>query len=213
VKTLKDRSAEALAGLLSEVDGHEMTVLLDQEFPSPKGAVMMRYRHLRFKRPGTNLYWFDLLTWPGNLTIRGDMGTFSFARVEDMFDFFYGPDINPGYWGEKLTATDRYGWKAFSEDRLLEYVRRDFDSWVERTQGRLVDPKRVWQELEDDILCATSDYEAHAALNEFRSAYSDLEFTDSWEWDLLDYTYQFLWCCHAILWGIGKYRALNRISA
>lgn len=30
-------------------------------------------------------------------------------------------------------------------------------------------------------------------------------FTDTWEWDLSDYTHQFLWCCHVIPWGISVY--------
>jgi hypothetical protein len=30
-------------------------------------------------------------------------------------------------------------------------------------------------------------------------------FTDVWEWDFSDYTYPFLWCLHAIQWGIGQY--------
>jgi|HubBroStandDraft_2_1064218.scaffolds.fasta_scaffold12081_7 predicted HAD superfamily Cof-like phosphohydrolase len=30
-------------------------------------------------------------------------------------------------------------------------------------------------------------------------------FRDTWEWDLTTWTYQFLWCCHAIVWGIGQY--------
>ena len=31
------------------------------------------YRHLRFKSSGTNTYYFDLVTWPGYLTVTGDM--------------------------------------------------------------------------------------------------------------------------------------------
>ena len=30
-------------------------------------------------------------------------------------------------------------------------------------------------------------------------------FADAWEWDLHDYDWQFLWCCHAIQWGISQY--------
>ncbi|SQC93443.1 Uncharacterised protein [Cedecea neteri] len=70
------------------------------------------YRHLRFKRPGTNAYYFDIVTWPGYLTITGDMGTWTFSRVSDMFNFFMDSHfghrasfvINPGYWSEKFEA-------------------------------------------------------------------------------------------------------------
>jgi hypothetical protein len=30
-------------------------------------------------------------------------------------------------------------------------------------------------------------------------------FSDSWEWDLCDWTHQYLWCCHAIPWAIQQY--------
>jgi hypothetical protein len=32
-------------------------------------------------------------------------------------------------------------------------------------------------------------------------------FTGAWEWNLADFDWQFLWCCHAIQWGIGQYEA------
>lgn len=60
------------------------------------------YRHLRMKQPGTSCYYFDVITWPGYLTVTGDMGTWTFSRIADMFDFF-GPwqdGINTGYWSE-----------------------------------------------------------------------------------------------------------------
>ena len=31
----------------------------------------------------------------------------------------------------------------------------------------------------------------------------------AWEWDLTDYTVQFLWCCFAIRWGISQFDAAN----
>jgi hypothetical protein len=30
-------------------------------------------------------------------------------------------------------------------------------------------------------------------------------FTDTWEWDLTDWDWTFLWCLHAIVWGIARY--------
>ena len=67
-------------------------------------------RHIRFKRPGTMCMHFDLITWPGYLCYCGDMGTYVFSRLEDMFEFFRTDrDINPGYWAEKLQAVDNHG--------------------------------------------------------------------------------------------------------
>ncbi|WNP36206.1 hypothetical protein RN333_08395 [Enterobacter kobei] len=64
------------------------------------------YRHLRMKDPGTSCYYYDIITWPGYLTVTGDMGTWTFSRTHDMFRFFGGwtGEINTGYWSEKLEA-------------------------------------------------------------------------------------------------------------
>ena len=86
------------------------------------------YRHLRFSNNGDCIYRYDLITWPGNLVITGDMGSYHFARIEDMFHFFHSGTqakelqeykINKGYWAEKLqsgTAT------AFSMDVFKEVL-------------------------------------------------------------------------------------------
>jgi hypothetical protein len=42
---------------LKDVSKHTMAVLLD------KGV----YRHLQFKDNGSNVMWFDIVTWPGFL--------------------------------------------------------------------------------------------------------------------------------------------------
>ena len=61
--------------LLRDVAKHKMTVRLDNGL----------YRHLLFRQPDTSNLWFEIVTWPHCLTIHGDMGTWSFSRVEDMF--------------------------------------------------------------------------------------------------------------------------------
>jgi len=45
-------------------------------------------RHVRFAQPGTGCMHFDLITWPGYLCYTGDMGTYVFQRLTDMFEFF-----------------------------------------------------------------------------------------------------------------------------
>ena len=56
---------------LGDVKTHELTVHLDQD----------THRHIELSSPGTNSYCFHLLTWPGNLCITGDCGTYTFNRV------------------------------------------------------------------------------------------------------------------------------------
>jgi len=116
------------ASFLKDVATHEMQLLRDDGV----------YRHLRFKRPGTVCMYFDLITWPGFLCYTGDMGTFVFTRLRDMFEFFrtdreYAQRrgdrqlfVNHGYWSEKLVAVDsqRRNGSAmeFSEALLRAYV-------------------------------------------------------------------------------------------
>lgn len=63
---------------LADVAAHQIHVLRDDGV----------HRHIRFKRPGTYCMQFDLITWPGYLCYTGDMGTYVFNRLEDMFEFF-----------------------------------------------------------------------------------------------------------------------------
>lgn len=62
------------------------------------------YRHWRCQAPGTYVYGFDVVTWPGYLCVCGDIGTWVFSRVRDMLEFFESDHggINPQYWAEKL---------------------------------------------------------------------------------------------------------------
>ena len=63
-------------------------------------------RQIRCRKPGTCIYGWDIVTWPGYLTITGDLGHFVFRSQDDMLvDFFNGP-INPQYWLEKCVAWD-----------------------------------------------------------------------------------------------------------
>src|SRR4051812_7199267 len=84
---------------LKDVERHKMSVKLSDGV----------YRHLRFSKPLDSNMWFELVTWPGYLTISGDMGTWAFSRITDMFEFFRSRndgelEINSGYWSEKLQA-------------------------------------------------------------------------------------------------------------
>ena len=63
---------------LNDVKDHQMTIVRDDNIG----------RHLRFSKPGTSCMSFDLITWPGYLCCTGDMGTYVFKRLPDMFEFF-----------------------------------------------------------------------------------------------------------------------------
>lgn len=233
------------------------------------------YRHIRFQhhvlcndaehRKGHSSYWFDLVTWPGCLTINGDCGTYTFARDTDMFAFFRisrslgkaGFGINPQYWAEKLRAPEPAGAKKYSEDvfreQVVEYVTEAirYDGAPRgignAVRSEIFGPFAKWStEYEDGAREALAEFAygdtwtakcycgadaeglAYEAALDWRTQhrnqsgtdhFADLKqvegfrFTDTWEWDLTDFDWQFLWCCHAIQWGIGLYDDSKAVAA
>lgn len=47
-----------------------------------------------------------------------------------------------------------------------------------------------------------ADSRAHSVATEHGKTF---QFTDTWEWDLCDWSWWYLWACHAIVWGISQY--------
>jgi hypothetical protein len=225
-----DRETGALTHFENDTTDHQMTVLHDDGL----------YRHLRFKKSGTGMYWFDIVTWPGALTINGDMGTYTFSRDSDMFEFFragsrYG--INPDYWAEKIRcgqSASRDHVKEYSEDAFREHVAHHLDAVFDGYLDDLADNdgRELWPGLADELTDrlvenddtyyedgarqALADFEytvtGHGGVQTGRSGRRIFTFDDTWEWDLRDYAYPYLWCCHAILWGIRQYDA-SRVGA
>lgn len=182
---------------LAETADHVMTVLHDDGL----------YRHLRFQKPGTSLYYFNLVTWPGYLSITGDVDSFTFARTEDMFEFFGGniERINPGYWAEKLVAKSDV--KVHSPEQVIERVVTEF--WERRHDYD--ETAEIFRMLRSDVL-EERDFAdtAHAALARFEfvtSSGKTFHFSDTWEWDFNEWSAQYLWALHAITSGIGQYQA------
>lgn len=176
------------------------------------------YRHLRFKSPGTGFYWFDLITWPGNLTINGDMGTYTFARTEDMFTFFTGY-INTHYWAEKLRGTSRSEQKQQSPGLFKQWLIEDF--W-ETSRDLDTESTRLWWEaIREEIL------DRHSFVNtenrdECIEALRDLDrydgvpddhYTDCWEADWSNYSWHLEYCLAAIVTGIRTYQASKTTNA
>lgn len=174
---------------------HQMTVLREEGV----------YRHIRFAEPGTGIWRFDLVTWPGHLVVTGDIEDFHFARIDDMFEFFRKPVgyVNPSYWAEKLRGPVRS--KTFSPELLKRRVFEYFREWCEWNPGPHAP---LWRAICDEVLRdeygdVADESRAYYALSTFR--HGDFEFTDSWEWDLREYDFHYLVSLHAIVWGINRY--------
>lgn len=205
MKDWRKQIADSKARFASDTDEHLMTVLHDDGL----------YRHVRFKAPGTGFYWFELVTWPGYLSITGDMGAFTFTRSRDMFEFFRaGLDINPGYWGEKAVAGEV---KAYSEDTFREWVAE------EMANAREDKPDLEWENIaariEEEVLSESGYHEcAIPAVESWNSSYgtgreTGFTFYTDEGVDFTDFTHRFLWCCHAIQWGIAEYDARRTVVA
>lgn len=180
-----------------DVIEHQMSVLRDDDL----------YRHLRFNKSGTWTYGFDLVTWPGYLAIVGDAGDFVFSRIRDMFEFFEADNgrINPQYWSEKLQAPTPEAAQRYSEEKFRSRVR----AWVESRSEELdrTEARALANAVEADVLRHDhhNEYEARQLLADFRHD-DHYPLSDAWEWSLRDYDFRFLWCCHAIVWGISQWR-------
>ena len=202
------------ASFLKDVATHEMQLLRDDGV----------YRHLRFKRPDTICMHFDLVTWPGVLCYTGDMGTFVFTQLRDMFEFFrtdreYGQRsiraerrlfVNHGYWSEKLVAVDgqRRSGSAmeFSEAKLRAYVNETRLEWIReaRANGELSRDERrdLWEEVDHEVLDRLDDDDeqaAYLALRDFR--WSPRSVPGSPEFEVTDFwDHEFRQYTHAFQW-------------
>jgi hypothetical protein len=193
-----------LAGQLfaSDARGMALTVVHDDGL----------YRHLRFRRPDTTLYWFDLVTWPNCLCFTGDVGTWVFSRVKDMIDFFSGPVINPGYWAEKVREDGTDLVTRYDEDLARAHVTEAFREWADAHGWVLAATRDLWEEIDREVL-----EEAVADEQSFRSAVDHFSWAghpdhfrfdpDAWEWQLHGFRAQYLWACFAVQWGVNRYRA------
>lgn len=198
---------------LRDVRSHVMTIERDDGV----------YRHLRFAQPENSwLHRFEITTWPGALCIRGDVGTYVFSRLNDMFSFFRSPTpadgrlyINDGYWAEKLIASDCSGRRGegamrFDPDLFCENVKRMYVDHIRANMRGMPDERReLRRALEDEVLsCAdSSESEAMRAANQFE--HDDFRLQDFWEVECRAYTVQFIWSLYAIAWAIRQYDAFK----
>lgn len=219
-----DVQAEAAELFANATRDHTMTVLHEDGL----------YRHIRFSAP-QSFDWFDLVTWPGRLTITGGHGTHAFARVTDMFDFFRHPRINPGYWAEKLVS-DRACAETYSEEKarkLVSEALKDYEQAYPNWHAAYVEAQAKWDAASPEerhpfgavrkpdepktpaeireLVRDRDEYDGEFAYeNGVRGGIlRELEhhgaMSDTWELDLKDFDFHFLWCLHAIRWGVEQH--------
>lgn len=161
---------------------------------------------------------FELVTWPGVLAYTGDMGSFMFTRLHDMFEFFRLPEYPArlpsfGYWEEKCIAADRHGGtRKFSAELFERNVRERLEHFAEDLSADCA--TSMWAQANDELLGQSFDHEADAyrAAVDFNWRGSAV-LQDFWEARCDEHTYHFTWACHAIAWGIQQYDAARPAPA
>lgn len=194
---------------LSDVASHAMTIVSDDGL----------CRHLRFQRPENSwLHRFEIVTWPNALCIRGDVGTYVFSRLPDMFEFFRSPVaadkglyINADYWAEKLIASDCNGRRGdgvmrYDPDAFVDAVKRRYVEHVrDRMRGMPDERRNLRRALEDEVFAYAeeSEVEARRAADSFEQ--DGFRLADFWEVNCSAYTAQYIWSLYAIAWAIQQY--------
>lgn len=188
--------ADAWQQFQTNTKDHELTILHEDGL----------YRHLRMAAPGSYLWSWTIVTWPGYLAIAGDIGDgHTFSRLPDMVEFFedsqYGtypdgaPRINPGYWAEKLGRIQRGTEKKYSPDKFVRRVREalaDHDG-----------PINTHTVLDDAWDASADEHEAR----EWALEHADVLGQDFfWEVDLSDFDHHYLLACYAIAETIRHYK-------
>lgn len=209
-----EREHDAKRRFLADAGDHPVTVLHDDGL----------YRHLRSRG---SFDWWEVVTWPGHLAISGGHGTWTFARTEDMFEFFRSSRgltrINPHYWGEKLQGGLTCGnglTEEYDSDEFQRQVAEHLDEWLTGTDwpDETVTALRdaITDEVTGDYCDWTHEEGARELLTDFRFDDGDghtFRFHDTWEWDLCVPSFHFLWSCWAVIHAVAKYDASRSTPA
>lgn len=193
------------AQFLKDVANHKLSIIKDDGI----------FRHMALSQ-GCFEHRFEITTWPNHLCISGDMGTYVFSRVEDMFQFFRNQDedwgINPSYWEEKvLSQCKTDGTRQFdatkADKRLDEFYQwfiEDLDPDDEEDAQIILsaseavkDFKESREDFEEDVIYRINNWDADDA--------GGMALEDFWDGWKDPFCYRFIWCCFAIVFAIRQY--------
>jgi hypothetical protein len=198
---MSGKRRDVLADFLKNAAAQELNVAQDDGL----------YRHLKIRnKAGHQFNWFDIITWPGVLTINGDYGTWVFSRIDDMFEFFRSGDradgelrINEPYWAEKLQACDRttYAAEEFDADTFRAEILDSLEGYgrPNTTTGK----RLLIQAIDADVFSCDGEHAIREALNDFE--FNGFRFSDTWEIRGKRYCYRYTYCLYSIVWAIRQY--------
>ena len=191
-----------------DTSAHELEIIQDNDL----------FRHLKISKPRTGNMHFNITTWPGYLCISGDMGTFVFSRIPDMFDFFRGKaeEINPQYWEEKLCAgaglSARNVSREYDPGLIYERLDEELKTFIE---WQTDEKPQLWQENIEDAKKAVQHFKDWVDSSEYEMVYhinnwdeeeaGGMDLQDFWDGYREAYSYHYVWCCYAIVHAIRLY--------
>lgn len=149
------------------------------------------------------------MTYPGHLVISGDIGTYVFARLNDMFEFFRSDEmkINVGYYSEKLKSVSKFGGENEFCDKLWRSnVIEWFNHWEENESSESI-KREVWERVKNEMIPAYSKSDAELNLINWQSEHLHINFEDGLPavHHAMQSSSQLILCLFAIVWGIQQY--------
>lgn len=191
--------AQAYDWFQQESSKHELSVIHEDGL----------YRHLRMQTPGTGVWSWDIITWPGYLATVGDVANgYLFSRDADMIEFFTrpvyarnyysdgSPQIDFRYWREKICGPARKSIYEWDRDKFLAHAREHISNPIY---------ERSSEEQEDLLFSAglvESQEEAYQWIFDHVVDYD--------EWDMNEFDLHFLFTCYAIDATVERYNALSK---
>ena len=184
------------------------------------------HRHLRFHKDNSYYWSWQIITTPGRLIITGDLGTFVFSRIPDMFAFFRWdaerpprPErwiwlyTNSGYWAEKLLASDgREGLKEYNQELFQNSIEYYIEHYVDKPveSGENYDLEiEEYNELCKDLRVIPEACSSAYEVGDYFQSYwfhDGHELHDWWEtFEFEDYSYHYYICINLIALSIIKY--------
>lgn len=193
-----------LEQFLKDVDSHILTINLDQGV----------YRDLTIAKPDNITMHYNITTRPGYLMITGDMGAYTFCRANDMFGFFRQENtysINPGYWGEKVKAGVVAEFDIEVANKSLEGFLTDHFESLDLSDPEDIAKSKAALDAVTEFLINNRNSSEFEFWQEIQNWDEDdaggLDLTDFFEASTTSKTFNFIWCCFAIVHAIKLYDA------
>lgn len=179
-------------------------------------------RRIVFSNNGSSVYQYVLHTWPGYLMISGDMGTYVFRRINDMFEFFdtgsANYKINPGYWSEKLEAINSHcgqdaSIKTYNEDLFEEMIKDTTTDFIKESELSEDEISDLQASINEEILCYKDEEQrAMQAAYDYYNTELELNFYELPFGNCREYSYHFIWILYAIEDAIKQYKTSSIIK-